>query len=53
MNWPWTRTPSNAGKELAEHRCLTERERIRARARLMREELGLPAAKALGLPRKG
>lgn len=35
-------TPSDAGRALAELACLSHRERIRARARLMREEMGLP-----------
>ncbi len=43
------RAPSLAdcGRELAEYRCLNERERIRARARQMREAMGLEPAKAL------
>lgn len=34
-------TASDAGRALAELACLSHRERIRARARLMREEMGL------------
>lgn len=48
MNWPWSkRTPPNAGKELAEHKCLNERERYRARARQMCEAMGRPIPEAL------
>lgn len=41
--------PSSAGRELAELACLNSRERVRARARarLMREQMGLPPAKEL------
>jgi len=35
-------TVSDCGRELAHFRALNERERIKARARLMREERGLP-----------
>lgn len=35
-------SPSDAGKVLAEISCLSGRHRIRARARLMREQMGLP-----------
>lgn len=34
--------PSEAARVLAEMACLSQRERIRARARLMRQEMGLP-----------
>jgi hypothetical protein len=40
-------TPSDAGRALAELACLSHRERIRARTRLMREDLGLPPSPAL------
>lgn len=35
-------TPSDAGRALAELACLSHRERIRARTRMMREQQGLP-----------
>lgn len=35
-------TPSDAGRALAEMACLSHRERIRARTRLMRADMGLP-----------
>lgn len=38
---------TDAGRVLAELACLSTRERIRARARLMREEMGLPPAPEL------
>ena len=48
MNWnPFRPTPSQAGKVLSELACLAPRERIRARARLMREQQGLPPHPAL------
>jgi len=56
MNWPvhlrrpQSVTPptlADSGRLLAEFRCLSERERIRARARLMREQMGLPPLDAL------
>lgn len=37
----------DSARRLAEHRCLTARERVKARARLMREEAGLPPLEAL------
>lgn len=40
-------TPSDAGRALAELACLDQRERFKARARLMREDMGLPPAAAL------
>jgi hypothetical protein len=40
-------TPADAGRALAELACLDQRERFKARARLMREEMGLPPAPAL------
>jgi hypothetical protein len=40
-------TASEAGRALAEMACLSHRERIRARARLMREQMGLPHAPEL------
>ena len=40
-------TASEAGRVLAEMACLNDRERYRARARLMREQLGLPASDIL------
>ena len=48
MNWnPFRPTPSQSGRVLSELACLTLRERIRARARLMREQQGLPPHPAL------
>jgi len=35
-------TVSDCGRELAHFRALNDRERVKARARLMREERGLP-----------
>lgn len=40
-------TASEAGRALAELACLSDRERIRARTRLMREQMGLPPSPAL------
>lgn len=40
-------TPSEAARVLNELRCLDYRERVKARARLMREQLGLPPVDAL------
>ena len=40
-------SPSEAGKRLSELAALNARERVKARARIMREELGLPAAAIL------
>lgn len=40
-------TPADAGRALAELACLSTRERYRARARLMREEMGLPPSPVL------
>lgn len=37
-----SKSGSEAGRVLAELSCLSERERYRARARLMREAAGLP-----------
>ena len=48
MNWFLRRkpTPTEAAKVLAELACLSNRERIRARARIMCEQMGqdVPAA---------
>ena len=44
---PAAPTPSEAGKVLSELACLNDRERVRARTRLMREQLGLPASPLL------
>jgi hypothetical protein len=43
------RPPSipDCGRELAEFRCLKERERVKARARLMNEQMGRPVPEAL------
>lgn len=38
---------SDCARALNEHRCLNDRERIKARAREMREAMGLPEAEAL------
>lgn len=38
---------SDCGRQLAEFRCLNERARKKARARLMRQEMGLPPLEAL------
>ncbi|WP_156424907.1 hypothetical protein [Novosphingobium fuchskuhlense] len=35
-------TASDAGRTLSELRCLGDRERYRAKARLMRSDMGLP-----------
>lgn len=40
-------TPSEAAAVLNELRCLNYRERVRARARLMREQMGMPPAPEL------
>ena len=40
-------TPSQSGKVLSELACLSVKERYRARARLMREQQGLPPHPAL------
>lgn len=40
-------TPSDAGRMLAELACLNDRERYKARARQMREAMGLPASPVL------
>jgi hypothetical protein len=48
--WPFKRpAPSieDSARHLAQFRCLNERERRKARARLMREEMGLPPLEAL------
>lgn len=56
--WPFNRVPqaerqvappalADSARALAEYRCLSQRERIRARARLMREQMGLPPLDAL------
>lgn len=56
--WPFNRGHSgerqsappslaDSARILAEYRCLSQRERIRARARLMREQMGLPPLDAL------
>ncbi len=34
--------PSEAARVLAEMACLSQRERIRARCRIMRDQMGLP-----------
>lgn len=39
--------PNEAAKVLAELACLDRRERVKARARLMREQMGLPPLPAL------
>lgn len=39
--------PSAAGKALSELACLAPRERVKARARLMRAQMGLPPLPAL------
>lgn len=41
------RSPSDCARQLNEHRHLSERERIRATARQMRAELGLPPLEVL------
>lgn len=46
-------TPSAAGKVLSELRCLNDRERIRARARIMCEALGRPVPDILQSRTKG
>ena len=38
---------ADCGRILAEHRCLQTRERVKARARLMRAEMGLEPLRAL------
>lgn len=38
---------ADSARAMAEYRCLSDRERIRARARLMREQMGLPPLDAL------
>lgn len=40
-------TPSDAGRALAELACLDQRERFKARARLMREQMGLDPSPVL------
>jgi len=40
-------TPTDAGRALAELACLDRRERAKARARMMRADLGLPPLPAL------
>jgi len=40
-------TPTDAGRALAELACLDQRERYKARARLMREQMGLPPSPEL------
>jgi hypothetical protein len=40
-------TPTDAGRILSELACLKGRERVKARARLMRVQLGLPEKEAL------
>lgn len=40
-------TPSEASAVLNEFRCLNYRERVKARARLMRQQMGLPHAPEL------
>ena len=37
----------DCGRQLAEHRCLNERERVKARARIMCEQMGRPVPKVL------
>lgn len=44
--------PGAAGRALAELACLAPRERVKARARLMRAQMGLPPLPALE-PRSG
>jgi hypothetical protein len=44
--------PGAAGRALAELACLAPRERVKARARLMRAQMGLPPLPALE-PRTG
>lgn len=46
MNWPFSRrqTPPSlvdSARTLAEYQCLSNRERIRARTRLMRKQMGM------------
>lgn len=48
--WPFTRSVPNiedSARHLSEWRCLNERERRKARARAMREAMGLPPLEAL------
>lgn len=40
-------TPADAGRALAELACLDQRERFKARARLMREQMGLDPSPVL------
>jgi hypothetical protein len=37
----------DSARRMAEHRCLTAREQVKARARIMRAEMGLPELEAL------
>lgn len=41
------RTIKDAAKELSDWKCLNDRERVKARARLMRQEMGLPPSPVL------
>lgn len=46
--WPFFRaTPTNCGRELAAHRHLSDRERVKARARQMNVDMGRPIPEAL------
>jgi len=46
-------TPSDAGRILSELACMNDRERIRARARIMCEALGRPVPDILQSRTKG
>lgn len=41
------RTIKDAAKELSDWKCLNDRERVKARAKLMREQMGLEPSKYL------
>jgi len=49
MLWftPKRPTPTEAARVLSELSCLSDRERIRARTRMMRADMGLPPINAL------
>lgn len=47
IRWLRKRTPADAARELSAHARVAARERVKARARAMREDMGLPPLRAL------
>jgi hypothetical protein len=47
LSWLWPFNTTSAGRRLSQHRARQQRELVKATARQMREDMGLPPLRAL------